>query len=481
MTTDDRTADPLDRRVRDAFQRQSNRIAVHVDARAGLEHLKEPSTMVRRNLKAALAGAALIVLVTGAVVLFNPFDGGDDLAGPSSTTSTSEARSSTTEPVTSTTDSAISTTTSTTPPEEWDDGRYLVVGVAADDVLNVRDNPGASHPIVGTLAPGERVLLDGYSAMSEGSEWRSVLLEDGTIGWVNATFLAPPPGWEVPLEGVPCRPDGPEYGGTQTVAGSAPGDGAGNVLEVSTYHSAECDRIVIVLGEGQGLTGAGWSSLPAATVPAGTVVSSGGPVVEVRIPGVLDARPVAQTVEAEFGYVLATRDMPLAQSREALVFRAFFDANRRAAIWFLDTPARVIIDLRSVPTGTGLDVAAKRGGLAVVMPIQVDLDGPGVDLPVAVSGWARPFEAQGAAILRRAAGEPGTGELVEATFSGTDFLGTQTTSTYPYVTADYTEAWGAFSFTIDDLAPGTYEVFVGEYNQETGEPVGAYQTFTVAG
>jgi len=248
MTTDDRTADPLDRRVRDAFQRQSNRIAVHVDARAGLEHLKEPSTMVRRNLKAALAGAALIVLVTGAVVLFNPFDGGDDLAGPSSTTSTSEARSSTTEPVTSTTDSAISTTTSTTPPEEWDDGRYLVVGVAADDVLNVRDNPGASHPIVGTLAPGERVLLDGYSAMSEGSEWRSVLLEDGTIGWVNATFLAPPPGWEVPLEGVPCRPDGPEYGGTQTVAGSAPGDGAGNVLEVSTYHSAECDRIVMCWG-----------------------------------------------------------------------------------------------------------------------------------------------------------------------------------------------------------------------------------------
>jgi hypothetical protein len=40
---------------------------------------------------------------------------------------------------------------------------------------------------------------------------------------------------------------------------------------------------------------------------------------------------------------------------------------------------------------------------------------------------------------------------------------------------------GAFSFTIDDLASGTYELYVGEYNQETGEPVGAYQAFTVAG
>ena len=191
--------------------------------------------------------------------------------------------------------------------------------------------------------------------------------------------------------------------------------------------------------------------------------------------------PSTQTVESGFGYVLATRDMPLAQSREELVFRAFFDANRRAAIQILDTPARVIIDVRSAPTGTGLDVAAKRGDLAVVMPIQVDRSGPGVGLPIEVSGWGRPFEAQGVAILRKAAGSAGLGELVEATFSGTDFFGTQTTSTYPYATADYTEAWGAFAFTIEDLAAGTYELFVGDYNQETGEPVGAYQTFTVAG
>lgn len=428
--------------------------------------------MFRRNLTAALGGAAVVVLVIAAVVVFNSFDG-EDGDGSSSTTPTS-APSSTTEP-------ATSSTTTTSPPAGWDDGRYLVVGVADDDVLNVRNNPGASHQIVGTLAPHARVALDGYSAMSDGSEWRSVLLEDGTRGWVNATFLAPPPGWEAPFDVLPCREDGAGYGGTQTGDGSASGDGAGNVLDVFTYQSGECDRIVLVLGEGEGLPGAGWSSLPAPTTPAGTAVVSGGSVVEIRLPGVLDARPVAQTVESEFGYVLATRDMPLAQSREELVFRAFFDGNRRAAIQFLDTPARVIVDVRSVPTGTGLEVAAKRGDLAVVMPIQVDRSGPGVEVPVVVNGWARPFEAQGVAILREAAAEPGTGELVEATFSGTDFVGTQTTSTYPFMTADYTEAWGAFSFTIEALIPGTYELFVGDYNQETGDPVGAYQTFTVAG
>lgn len=481
MSTRNRTPDPLDREVREAFQRQSNRIAARIDIQAGLERIKEPSTMVRRNLTAALAGAAVVVLVTAVVVLFNPFDGGDDLAGPSSTTSTSEVASLTTQPVTSTTDSAASSRTSTNLPDEWDDGRYVVVGVASGDVLNVRDNPGASHPIVGSLPPGGRVQLDGYSARSDGSEWRSVLLEDGTRGWVNGTFLAPPSGWEVSFEGLPCLPDGPEYGGTQAPAASAFGEGAGNALDILTYHSAECDRIVIVLGEGPGLTGAGWSSLPAALAPAGTAVVSEGSVVEVRMPGVLDARPVAQTVEAEFGSILATRDIPSAQSREALVFRAFFEANHRAAIRLLDTPARVVIDVRSAPTGTGLDVGAKRGGLVFVMPIQVDVNGPGVEIPVVVNGWARPFESQGVSILREFAAEPGTGELVEATFSGTDFLGTQTTSTYPYTTADYTEAWGAFSFTIEALSPGTYELFVGDYNQETGEPVGAYQTFTVAG
>jgi hypothetical protein len=209
-------------------------------------------------------------------------------------------------------------------------------------------------------------------------------------------------------------------------------------------------------------------------------VTSGGPIVEIRISGIAAARPIAQTTEAPFAFVLATRDEPLSAGLDDLTLRAFFDANKQAAVTWLTEPARVVIDVRSAPTGTGLDVAAKRSGTTVVMPIQVDVNGPGVSTPIVVTGWGRPFEAQGAAVLRRAADPPGTGDLVEAIFSGSGFAGTQTTAQYPYMTADYTEAWGAFTFTIDGLTPDTYELFVGDFNMESGEPEGVYQTFTVA-
>ncbi len=417
----------------------------------------------------------MVVVAAGLVVLLDPFGGDEPVTGTTTTTSVPEPEDTTT--------SSMERPTSSTAPAQtgWEDGRYRVVGVASDDVLNVRENPGVGHPVVGTLPPDGAVQLDGYSAQVGDAEWRSVLLEDGTRGWVNASYLAPPSGWEVPFDGPACREDGPAYGGTQTIEGTDPDAFAHNALDIFTFRSEDCDRIVIVLGVGEGLSADGWSSIPAPTVPSGTSVTSGGSIVEIRIPGIRDVRPLAQTVEGHSGYLLATRDMPKAQERADLVFRAFFDSNRRAALQLLDNPARVVVDVRTAPTGSGLDVAYKRGGLTVVKPIQTDLAGPGVGLPVEVTGWARPFEAAGIAILRRPALEPGTGEQVEATFSGTDHLGTQVASVYPYTTADYIEAWGAFSFTIDDLAPGTYELFVGDFDMESGDPFGIYQTFTVAG
>ncbi len=395
--------------------------------------------------------------------------GSDDGAGPATTSSS----------VTTTATTAPSTTTSV-PRVPWDDGRYRVVNVAADDVLNVRQSPGADQPIVGALPANGLVMLDGYSATVNSSRWLSVTLDDGTIGWVNGAFLAPPAGWELPLGQVACSPDGANYGGTQEISGDGLGAGAGSVLSVFTYSGTDCNRIVLVLGTGPELQNAGRSSTPAKTVPVGTSVTSGGPVVEIRIPGVTVARPIAQTTEAPFGFVLATRDEPLTAGAGDLTLRAFFDANQQAAVTWLTEPARVVIDIRPAPTGTGLDVAAKRSGTTVVMPIQVDVNGPGVSTPIEVTGWGRPFEAQGVAVLRTAGDRPGTGDLVEATFSGTDFAGTQATAQYPYMTADYTDAWGAFSFTIDGLAPGTYELFVGDFNMESGEPEGVHQTFTVA-
>jgi hypothetical protein len=422
--------------------------------------------------------------VTLALLITLAACGGDDDAGSTTTSSTSDTTSDlTTEPpttdeVTSTSEST-STSTSTVPVVDWDDGRYRVVNVADDDVLNIRENPGADHPIVGTLPPNGLVALEGFGR-TDG--WLSVILDDGTVGYVNARFIAPPAGWEVPLDEVACTPDGAGYGGTQEVSGDGLGVGAGSVLSVFTYDGADCARIVLVLGEGSGIDSGLWTSAPpAATVPAGTSVASGGSVVEIRVPGVTGVRPIVHTTEAPFGFVLTTRDTPLSREPSDLTLRAFFEANRRASVSWLTEPARVVIDVRSAPTGTGLDVAAKRSDDTVVMPIQVDVNGPGVTPPIEVIGWGRPFEAQGVTVLREASDEPGTGDLVEATFSGSEFTGTRITSEYPYMTTDYIESWGSFSFTIDDIAPGTYELFVGDYSARDGEPIGVYQTFTVAG
>jgi hypothetical protein len=433
---------------------------------------------VSRSMRPTIVFLAVVVAALSSLAAC----GGDDESGTTTTSSTSDTASvvTTEPPTTDGTTSTSESTTSTVPVVDWDDGRFRVVNVAADDVLNVRDNPGAGEPIVGTLPPNGLVALEGYDVTIGSSPWFSVTLDDGTVGWVNGRFLAPPTGWEVPFDQVACTPDGDSYGGTQEVSGGGLGAGAGNVLSVFTYEEADCDRIVLVLGEGPGVQDGTWTSTPPAeTVPAGTTVTSGDSIVEIRIPGVTAVRPLVQTTEAPFGFVLTTRDTPFSGNPSDLTLRAFFDANRRAAVTWLTEPARLVIDVRSAPTGTGLDVAAKRGPAMVVMPIQVDVNGPGVPTPIDVTGWARPFEAQGVAELRTPAAEPGTGDLVEATFSGSDFIGTQTTAQYPYMTTDYIESWGAFSFTIDDLAPGTYELFVGDYSARDGEPEGVYQTFTV--
>ena len=74
--------------------------------------------MSRRNAMAASVGAVVVVVVIGAVVLFDPFDGGEPIARSATTTSTSGGTTSTTEPVTPTStpsDTTASTTTTTQP------------------------------------------------------------------------------------------------------------------------------------------------------------------------------------------------------------------------------------------------------------------------------------------------------------------------------------------------------------------------------
>ncbi len=83
---------------------------------------------------------------------------------------------------------AVSSTATALPGESGT--RYAFVGVARDDVLNIRADAGVAHPIIGTIPPyGTDVgLLPGEKQVG-GSTW--VAARYGEIqGWVNRAFLA---------------------------------------------------------------------------------------------------------------------------------------------------------------------------------------------------------------------------------------------------------------------------------------------------
>ncbi len=112
------------------------------------------------------------------------------------TTTTEPPAPTTTEPPTTTrpatTTTEPPTTTTTLAGEPFDlgfprDGDALgVVGVAFDDLLNVREGPG-NTPIVGVLDPGEGgVFATGRARLLPTTIWWEI---DG-IGWANSSFLA---------------------------------------------------------------------------------------------------------------------------------------------------------------------------------------------------------------------------------------------------------------------------------------------------
>ena len=128
----------------------------------------------------------VIVAVTASMLLASCGD--DDT--PSATTTTA---SSTTADGAST---SSTTTTAPLPGEEVDIFPYAgdelgVVGVKADDVLNVRAGPGADFEVVAQLDP----LTTGIEAtghnrtVGDTGVWSEVT-DDGVTGWANGAYLA---------------------------------------------------------------------------------------------------------------------------------------------------------------------------------------------------------------------------------------------------------------------------------------------------
>lgn len=69
------------------------------------------------------------------------------------------------------------------------DHYYRVVGVADDDVLNLRDGPGTEFQVMTELAPhAENIHVGDCQTNSRGEHWCAVLGQ-GLRGWANRKFL----------------------------------------------------------------------------------------------------------------------------------------------------------------------------------------------------------------------------------------------------------------------------------------------------
>ncbi len=131
---------------------------------------------------------------------------GDSETDASNTTAVEETTSTTVSSTTSTTvDSTVPETSASTtvapvddadlPGDPFDFGpgegsTVNVVGVAADDVLNIRRLPDASSEAIAELAPTDDTTLTGRKRDLATSIWYEVETNAG-VGWANAAFLAP--------------------------------------------------------------------------------------------------------------------------------------------------------------------------------------------------------------------------------------------------------------------------------------------------
>jgi len=122
-------------------------------------------------------------------------DDGDSGDGSVATTTTAGVSSSTAAPTT-TTGTATTVPGGDLPGTPVDfppraSASLAVVGVAADDVLNVRSGPGTDFEVVATLTP----LAEGVEARGEnrqlpdGAVWARVFVSTGNLGWANTAFL----------------------------------------------------------------------------------------------------------------------------------------------------------------------------------------------------------------------------------------------------------------------------------------------------
>jgi hypothetical protein len=412
-----------DDRIRQAFEDLEHRTE-SVDPQYSLQRISHSSTE-RRGWIPALAGAGAVLAVIGVVAVSGL------LSGPETdVVDTTVPESSTLIPETSTTATVVAETTTTMPElQAADYPTHRVVGVADDDVLNVRAQPGASADLVAVLPPryaGIRAI-DNVAIVEDGGEWRQIELLDPTrvidggeldgqrlTGWVNTTFIE---------EYDPSQPDvfpcEHDLGPMPEPTGEAPD----HVYSIRQFGLGGCIRTVVTFGvdfdEGR------W--------PIDGITTDMRPA----------GRPSIVRHQVNGTTVLVLQDVPYAWATQS----GTFESSAALVGRWTDGSLAIFV---TIPGTTSVRVA-ETGELVIdVTPFgTTPLAGNGFHIlgePVAgpggtieVWGLARPFEASiGTTLLDSTGGPP----EVDAP---------------PFVmTTDWTEAWGLFQYRAHGLEPGEY-------------------------
>lgn len=411
-----------DDRLRQAFEDLEHRTEA-VDPRYSLQRLRRGDRP--RAWVPALAGAAAVLAVIGVVAVSGLLSGPetDDVVG------TTVPDSTTLVPDSTTTSHGEEITTTTMPVTSLDDvPTHRVTGVAEDDVLNVRAEPGPDGELIAVLPPSYAGIraLDNIEVVADGGNWRQVELLDPArvvdggeldgerlVGWVNSAFLAEydPTMPEIP----PCEHD---IGLMPRPAGDTPD----HVYSVRQYGLGECVRTIVTFGQDfdtgywpiDGIT----TDIRPAGIPAMTRHQVNGATVFVLegVPYAWD--PQSGTHESSVALVGRWTDGSL----------AIFVTVPGTTSVRVSEDDQLVIDttpFETSPAGNGFHLLGR--------PVA----GPGGT--VEVWGLARPFEASiGTTLLDSTGGPP----EVDAP---------------PFVmTTDWTEAWGLFQYRAHGLEPGEY-------------------------
>jgi hypothetical protein len=344
-------------------------------------------------------------------------------------------------------------------------------------------DPDPSQPAL-LLAAGTTVQTTGALADLGGGAWVEIDAPDSPRRFIRYDDLVPTPGIAPDVAAVPCDGgDEPASFPTPTAEPPPASGGGAQTYVFGVDHQVladGCERVTIVFG-GDGLDG----RAPIGEIPGGVSFTARGSNGSVYLPFVELQDPVVTLQTGRAGdraalFTVVRLAEPAGSGEQAAVIHS--NAVRRMEATFMENPARVVIDLGEESSAPGGDLAPaigpERSPTEPGEPFAVitQLQGSGDDL--AFRGLARTFEAVADIRLRTAGMVPGGGTPVTATFTGV-IGGTVTDDSVAVSLTDYVLAWGEFEIGIEGLAAGTYELFVGEPDMETGLDEGAYLTFEV--